>query len=157
MVSCGGSRPVRAGVSTRQGGVMRLMAAKAMTPWSFAMTDESAHTILVVDEEPQILRLVCLILSRERYRVLAARSIQEAARLADEHHGFIHLLLIDGFVAGAADPGVIEQLRAACAQMQTVIMSDSETETQSGVRLLVKPFTPETLRQVVREALQPDF
>ncbi len=132
---------------------MRLMAAGAATAWSFAMTEESAPTILVVDQEPQVLQVVRLVLSREGYQILMARSLREALRIAREHRGWIHLLLVDTFAPEAEDPEVINGLLSSRKEIRAVIISGAQSPQWPNARFLAKPFTPETLCRVVREAL----
>ena len=53
------------------------------------------ETILLVEDEPSILNLTTMVLTRQGYDVLAASTPGEAIRLADEHAGRIHLLMTD--------------------------------------------------------------
>jgi CheY-like chemotaxis protein len=52
-------------------------------------------TILVVDDEDLILELVCDILKRQGYIVLAASRPSRAIEIAVEHDGIIDLLITD--------------------------------------------------------------
>ena len=53
------------------------------------------HTVLVVDDEPAVLELVKIILSRQGYRVLTANSGPRALDACGRHPGNIDLLLTD--------------------------------------------------------------
>jgi len=129
------------------------MAAGAATKWSFAMTEESAPTILVVDEEPQLLEVVRLLLNRQGYQTLIARSLRGALRIAREHPGRIHLLMVDPFAPEAEDPEIIKHLLASREELRAVILSGAESPHWPGARCLAKPFTPEALLQLVRSSL----
>src|SRR3954463_7862144 len=51
--------------------------------------------VLIVDDEPLVLRLCCTILSRQGYDVLGANSADEAIRYCEEDRKEPHLLLSD--------------------------------------------------------------
>ena len=53
------------------------------------------ETILLVEDEPGILKMTTTILEMQGYTVLAASTAGEAIRLAQEHSGEIHLLMTD--------------------------------------------------------------
>ncbi|MEO8522451.1 MAG: PAS domain-containing protein, partial [Acidobacteriota bacterium] len=52
-------------------------------------------TILLVEDEPSVRQLTCIVLERQGYRVLEASHGAEALRIWDEHPGEVHLLLTD--------------------------------------------------------------
>jgi DNA-binding response OmpR family regulator len=68
------------------------MAGSSTAP---AASKSDPKTILIVDDEPNILKVCKLILEERGYRVLAASSPDEAIRLAVEYPGKIELLLTD--------------------------------------------------------------
>lgn len=133
---------------------MRLMAAAATSRWAMVMSEKAATTVLVVDEEPQILQVVRVVLDREGYRVLSARSLREALRLAQQHPGAIRVLLVDAMLPQLDYPEALRQFAANQPHLRTVIMSDTQITPPAGAHLLVKPFTPQSLIEVVRTALQ---
>lgn len=53
------------------------------------------ETILLVEDEPAILKMTTIMLERQGYTVVVARSPGEAIRLAQEHAGRIDLLMTD--------------------------------------------------------------
>ncbi|HWQ26425.1 MAG TPA: response regulator [Chlorobaculum sp.] len=60
-----------------------------------AAAKPDSKTILIVDDEPNVLKICKLILEDKGYRVLAASSPDEAIRIAVEYPGKIELLLTD--------------------------------------------------------------
>lgn len=123
------------------------------------MPDAMAPVVLVVDEEPQILQLVHLILSREGYRVLCARSLREAARLCRRTSVPVSLVLVDALTVEAEDPGWREKLARESRCPRLIIMSAAApVEGELPVcAFLSKPFTPAALCQAVERALQRGF
>ncbi len=53
------------------------------------------ETILLVEDEPSILKMVTMMLEMEGYEVLSAGSPGEAIEMAREHSGEIHLVVSD--------------------------------------------------------------
>src|SRR5260370_16949315 len=53
------------------------------------------ETVLIVDDEPLVLRLCCSILARQGYHVLGAGSAQEALEFCENEARELHLLLSD--------------------------------------------------------------
>jgi len=56
---------------------------------------ESPYTILVVDDDLEILKLCTLILTRYGFNVLQALGSTEAMQICSTHVGDIHLVLVD--------------------------------------------------------------
>jgi CheY-like chemotaxis protein len=55
--------------------------------------NEAAKTILVVDDEPVVMQVARLVLTRNGYAVLEATTAAEAFAVADSHAGHIDLLI----------------------------------------------------------------
>ncbi|MDD5484039.1 MAG: response regulator [Kiritimatiellae bacterium] len=74
-------------------------AAKTAKPEKAgASPGEARHgkeTVLVVEDEPQLIKLIWMILESLDYKVLIAVTPGEAIRLAEKHTGPIHLLVTD--------------------------------------------------------------
>jgi CheY-like chemotaxis protein len=111
--------------------------------WESVMADQKQSIILVVDEEPQILRLVRLILSREGWRVVCARSIREGIRLCRRAPGRVALALVDALTAEAHGPDWLDGLRAESEDLKVVLMSAGAPPDQARTLWLC------------RQALQP--
>lgn len=116
-----------------------------------------AH-ILVVDDEPQILRLMRTILSAHRYRVTVARNGEEGLALAAAEHPDV--IILDLGLPDMDGIKVCEQLRL-WTQAPIIILSVRSEESDKVRALdmgaddyLVKPFGTEELLARLRVALR---
>ncbi|MGA2740603.1 MAG: response regulator [Bryobacteraceae bacterium] len=119
-----------------------------------------SETILVLEDEARVRKLVCEVLSARGYRVLEAVRGAEAIRIAREHKDRIHLLLADVVMPEMSGPQALEQIRARQPNMKVLFMSGYTDEAMvhhgilaSGAPFLQKPFLPDALAQKVREVL----
>ena len=119
-----------------------------------------AETILVVEDNDQVLDMIVKILDRYGYRTLPARDGAEAVRVARDFEGEIHLLLTDVIMPGMSGKEVAERLRSERPDMKVLFMS-GYTENiimQKGIlsgdiHYIQKPFSFEGLVRKVREAI----
>ena len=119
-----------------------------------------SETILVLEDEARVRKLICEVLTGRGYRVLEAVRGDEAIRIVTEHHGRIHLLLADVVLPEMSGPQVLEQIRARYPHVKVLFMSGYTDEAMahhgildSGAPFLQKPFLPEALARKVREVL----
>jgi DNA-binding NtrC family response regulator len=122
----------------------------------------SAPTILAVDDDPGVLRLLEATLSRAGYRVLTADGGWSAIRVYENSAEPIHLLLTDVIMPDLTGPVLAERLRTRQPDLQVLFISgfhDADLVqrfvTGRGFTLLPKPFTPDGLLRVVEESLNP--
>ncbi len=125
------------------------------------VVQNGSETILVAEDEPEILSLVERVLKQVGYRVITADNGENALRKAEAHPGAIHLLLTDAVMPVLDGRELIERLRPLRPNMKVLIMSGY---TDSGilyravagqdVAFLPKPFTPNQLARKVQEVLQ---
>jgi CheY-like chemotaxis protein len=116
------------------------------------VAEETRPTILVVDDEPAIRRLVPAILQQQGYAVLLAPTGAEAIRLYQNHSGVIRTVLLDIRMPGLDGPATLEALRTLDPQVCCYFLSgdfggyDTEELLQRGARgVLRKPFQVEEL------------
>jgi DNA-binding response OmpR family regulator len=88
-----------------------------------ATTETSKATILVVDDEQEILRLVEFFLKREGYTVVKAASPLEAIAVFDECGAGIDVLLTDYSMPGMNGLELVESLRKHRPTLPVVFMS----------------------------------
>ena len=135
--------------------------APAAAPAGRKPTPRGTETVLLVEDEKQVLVLAQRILQQRGYTVLAARTPEAALRLAGEHSGAIHLLITDVVMPGMNGRELRNQLAALKPGMRCLYMSGYTADViahhgvlDEGVQFLQKPFTIESLAERVREALQ---
>ncbi len=119
----------------------------------------SGETILVLEDEAELLNVVRLMLEDLGYRVLPATDAEQALSLA-EHEGRVDLMLSDIVLAGTRrGPDVARTLRTTQPGLPVLYMSGfPATEADDGDLpgavgpILTKPFTRAVLGRRVREA-----
>jgi len=123
------------------------------------MMDAKSHTILVVDDEPEIRKLVTAMLTQRGYRVLTADTGENAIRVMSSHPE-IDLLLTDVVSPGMSGPMIADEIAAIKPGIRVLFMSGYDNTqvvqryvVEKGYSLLPKPFTREELEQRVRDAL----
>jgi CheY-like chemotaxis protein len=124
------------------------------------MTEPRTATILVVDDEPAILKLAQLTLEEDGHEVLTATSGPAALALVDGTDKQIDLFLIDVVMPEIGGPELAEQLAKRRPGVPMIFASGYGEA--AGVALkkrdpsavyLKKPFSPAALGQLVQELL----
>ncbi len=118
------------------------------------------ETVLVIEDDPALCRLVCAMLEEGGYAVLPAETPAAAIALAAAHTGSISLVLSDVRMPGTSGPGVVAQLVPLRPGIGVLYMSGDSGSVAGhrdlqppGARLLGKPFTRQGLLRQVREIL----
>jgi DNA-binding NtrC family response regulator len=117
------------------------------------------HTILIVDDEPEVLDSLRRILRAEEYRILTSQSPEEALQLVDS--GGIDLLLSDVDMPGMSGlelvsrvrrshPEVVRMLLTGRASLESALQAINDGEVH---RYLTKPWDKAALRETLRQAL----
>ncbi len=121
------------------------------------------ETILVVEDEAAVRRLVVRVLMSNGYHVLTAANGAEALETCRSHDGDVSLLITDVVMPGMSGPELVDRLAAIRPRTRVIYMSgyagDAVSQlgiTEARVRFLAKPFTPPVLLARVREALDDD-
>jgi two-component system cell cycle sensor histidine kinase/response regulator CckA len=117
-------------------------------------------TILVVDDEPEVRKLVGAMLSREGHAVVISDSGEHALKAFHKAGDPFDLLLADVVSPGMSGPMLADRLVEQQAGLRVLFMSGFDGTqvvqryvVERGYSLLVKPFTMDQLRQKVREVL----
>jgi PAS domain S-box-containing protein len=118
------------------------------------------ETILLVEDQEEVLELASEILQAEGYAVLVARQGDEALRLYEQHTGPIHLLVTDVVMPQMSGRELAERFARVRPKLKVLYMSgytDDEVVNHgdfgSAAALLQKPFSPDALVKKVREML----
>ena len=118
-------------------------------------------TILVVDDEPEIRKLVSAMLTPHGYHIILADTGEQAIKLFRKQAKDIDLLLTDVVAPGMAGPTLAEQLTELKPDLRVLFMSGYDNRqvvqkyvVDKGSLLLTKPFTVKQLREKLEEALK---
>ncbi|MBA2460645.1 MAG: PAS domain S-box protein [Actinobacteria bacterium] len=117
------------------------------------VVSHAAATVLVVEDEEVVRRLVSQVLEQAGYRVLVAADGEEAMVLAGSHA--IHVLLTDMRMPGQSGREVADRLRASRPALKVIYMSGyaDGNAFEQGVEVLEKPFTFDVLTEKVARVL----
>lgn len=121
---------------------------------------ESKKTILVVDDEPEIRKLVGAMVSQTGYTVLTADSGEHALTLYKNQQAPLELLITDVVAPGMSGPMLADKLTALQPDLKVLYISGYDNThvvqkyvVEKGHALLSKPFTVEELQAKVNELL----
>jgi DNA-binding response OmpR family regulator len=125
------------------------------------MRPRDPETILLVDDEPQVVAMVREMLRREGYKVLEAEGGEEAIEVAQQYPETLHLLLTDIVMPQMNGRELADRLTGMRPGLKVLYMSGFMKEaitkyygiSITGIPFLQKPFTRETLARRVREVL----
>ncbi len=121
----------------------------------------TVETILLVEDEPAIRRLIRRALEGQGYQLLEACNGQEALVIAADHGGTIDLLVtdvvmprMDGFTLG-------QRLSESHPETRVLFLSGQADQSvavrgglkEAGEAFLLKPFTHEHLLRTIRDHL----
>ena len=119
------------------------------------------ETVLLVEDEDMVRRLIAQVLAGQGYTVLEAGSGPMALELVDRHAGTIDLLLTDVVMAGMSGRELSEKLLLLRPDLKVLYMSGYTDDAilrhgvlQNSTAFLGKPFSPGTLVRKLREVLE---
>ena len=119
-------------------------------------------TILVVDDEPDVLRLVQSILTGEGFEVISAKAADGAIKAFERLDRTPELVLTDVVMPGMSGPMLIDHLLQLDPELKVLFMSGYDDRqvvqryvVERGYRLITKPFTVSELRSAVKAVIQP--
>ncbi|MBU1343501.1 MAG: PAS domain S-box protein [Proteobacteria bacterium] len=118
------------------------------------------ETILVVEDDPSILKLAKRMLDDLGYTALTSDTPKEAIRLAEKHRGAIRLLLTDVIMPEMSGRELADSLKSLYPDFKCVFMSGYTSNAiahhgilEDGLHFVQKPFSKEDLAKTVRKAL----
>ncbi len=131
------------------------------TPARGTPTAGRGETVLLVAEDDDAVRRVTMrMVETLGYRVLSAASPRQALEIARDHIGPIELLLTDVVMPGMNGREMAEVMRKLRPRLHTVYASGYTDDVAllkqiraSALFFLPKPFTTESLAQIIRAAL----
>jgi hypothetical protein len=115
------------------------------------------ETILVVDDDEAVLKVVVAILKEAHLNVLSASNGPAAIHLADERDGVIDLLLSDVDMQAMSGPDLGERLKRTRPHMHVMLMSGGNNGNllvlNYGWAYIQKPFVRKKLVEMVTHVL----
>jgi response regulator RpfG family c-di-GMP phosphodiesterase len=121
---------------------------------------DTQHTILCVDDEPNILQSLKRLLRREGYNILLASSGEEAFKLLEENE--VHLIISDQRMPQMSGTEFLAAVKEKYPQVLRVILTgytdvDSITESINKghiYKFFLKPWNDNNLKLEIRQALE---
>jgi len=138
------------------------VAAGAPTPTRAApapQTTTGSETILICEDEADVLKLLRDILADKGYHVLTARDGREGLKVAADYPGAIALLLTDVIMPGLTGPQLAGELQKRHPGMKVLLISGfAEQAAETGTKttkypIIGKPFQSSLLVKAVRGVL----
>jgi signal transduction histidine kinase/ActR/RegA family two-component response regulator len=118
------------------------------------------ETILLVEDEARVRKLIRDVLDLRGYHVLEATRGEEALRIAVSHKGAIDLAVVDVVMPEMSGPELVVQIAAMRPEARVLYISGYTEEAivhhgilDSGAAFLAKPFLPDALVRRIREVL----
>ena len=124
-------------------------------------SSKPAETVLVVDDDPEVLSLAVDILGEAGYTVLSTTDPRHALRLARTHPGPLHLLVTDVVMPLMNGMQLATEVQALRPDVKVLLISAYRTKETDDYRMrlglrglfLDKPFTIAALTGAVRALL----
>lgn len=124
------------------------------------MESDDRKTILVVDDEPEIRKLVSAMISQFGYNALTADSGDHALTVYRHLNAPLEMLITDVVAPGMSGPMLADKLSALQPNLKVLYISGYDNThlvqkyiVERGHALLPKPFTMDELRGKMAELL----
>ena len=121
---------------------------------------QGRETIMIVDDEPSVCRLVADTLEPLGYKCLGVSSGKDAIELLKNYPDTVHLLLTDVVMPGINGSELAERIRATYPDLKIIFMSGYTENTithrgvlDKGINYISKPITPVALTHKIRSVL----
>jgi CheY-like chemotaxis protein len=125
-----------------------------------AIPNPQSETVLLVEDEPMVRRMVREVLRVEGYTVLEAIQGDDALRVCQQEGPVIDLLLTDVMMPGMSGRELVERAAVLRPGMKVLFMSGYTDDavvrhgvSDAEIAFIQKPFKPAELTQKVREVL----
>jgi CheY-like chemotaxis protein len=125
------------------------------------LREASVKPILVVDDEPSLLRITARIIHRLGYATLEAPSGEEAVRISADHADGIALMVTDVVMGGLDGIQAADVIRKQHEALPVLFISGHTIDHlvrrhgfQESADFLQKPFTPAQLTAKLQEMLK---
>jgi len=134
----------------------------SMTPvQGEAFFQEWGDTVLVVEDDSQVRRMICRLLQKDRYHVVEAASGADAVKFCAPPENEVDQVITDIVMPGISGFELIRTLQETRPDIQSLFMSGYVEHSMFNIRdleaapaVLMKPFLPRILLKMVADALQ---
>ncbi|MCE5250906.1 PAS domain S-box protein [bacterium] len=125
-----------------------------------SVVPKGTETILVVEDEPSVRRMIKTILINNGYTVIDAMNGHEALRIIEHHNDIFQLLLTDVIMPGMGGKELYKALKKSYPDSKVLFMSGYTDDSivhhgilDPGLEFIEKPFSPAALLKKVRNIL----
>jgi len=140
----------------------------ALEPTEAAETEQTAaqqqlegtETILLVEDNPEVLELTQMTLSGYGYQVITARNGEEGLQVFREYQGTIDLLLTDVIMPVMGGKELADKLKAEYPYLKVIYFSGYTDESivhhgvlETGAEFIQKPYSNKELAKKIRDVL----
>jgi two-component system, cell cycle sensor histidine kinase and response regulator CckA len=122
---------------------------------------QPVETVMVVEDEPAIMKMSKMMLQILGYQVLSASTPAEAIQLAQEYPGPIHLLITDVVMPGMNGCDLANQLQSLDPGIKVLFMSGYTANViahhgllDKNVHFIQKPFSKNEIAAKIRQVLE---
>ena len=124
--------------------------------------DKGRETILVVEDIPEVMKVVTHLLELSDYFVLKAKTGEEAIQIFKENLDKINLVLLDLILPGISGKAVYQNIQRTAPTIP-VLFSTGTSEydeditflENQGLPIIKKPYSLKDLNASIRHALNP--
>jgi CheY-like chemotaxis protein len=123
-------------------------------------SERGRETILLVEDEPSVLKMTTMMLERQGYTVVGASTPGDAVRLAAEHAGHIHLLMTDVVMPEMNGRDLAKNILSLYPGLKCLFMSGYTANViahhgvlDEAVNFIQKPFSKDDLAVKLRKVL----
>ncbi len=123
-------------------------------------SEDLKRTILLVEDEPDILNAYKCMLEKTGYTVYAVDTLDKAISVATEHHTALDLLLTNVVLREVNGCDLSQKLQTICPELKTLYISDDHYNMTArygvlddGVGFIRKPFVMNELTMKISELL----
>jgi PAS domain S-box-containing protein len=132
----------------------------AWVPHGTEAARPGTETLLLVEDEPEVRRVIALTLRRLGYDVVVAEDPQHAIAICAASERPVHAVLTDVVMPGISGVTLVDRLRVLRPSLKVLFMSgytdrqivDASTLNASAA-FIQKPFTPDALGKQIRQLL----
>jgi DNA-binding NtrC family response regulator len=123
------------------------------------------ETILLVEDEEEVRKLIARILRKQGYKVLEASQGKEVFSLCEEQEGPIHLMVTDVVMPEMTGVELAEHIKQVYPEMKVLYMSGYSSDRvaidrekmEKRIEFIQKPLTVYRLARKIREVLEKQF